>query len=82
MSTLQIRNLPDDIYKKLTILAKKENRSIARQATAMLRDALGFKKNNKTKREALIAELDDSPIKVNLKNKMNAVEMIREDRER
>lgn len=40
MATLNIKNLPDDLYCKLLQRAEREHRSIAQQATHLLRLAL------------------------------------------
>ena len=37
MPSLQIRNLPDDVYRALLARAKRENRSLAQQAVVELR---------------------------------------------
>ncbi len=40
MPSLQIRNLPDDVYEALAWRAKKAHRSLAQQALVELRDHL------------------------------------------
>ena len=42
MASLQIRNLPDDLYEALSARAKAEGRSKAQQAIAELRKSLGL----------------------------------------
>jgi plasmid stability protein len=41
MATLNIKNLPDLLYRKLKARAEREHRSIAQQVTHMLEEALG-----------------------------------------
>ena len=41
MATLNIKNLPDGLYKKLRAQAKREHRSVAQQVTHLLSEALG-----------------------------------------
>ena len=41
MSLLQVRECPEDIYRKITYAAKKENRTIAQQIIILLEKALG-----------------------------------------
>jgi hypothetical protein len=41
MATLNVKNLPDPLYKKLKARAKRERRSIAQEVTILLTDALG-----------------------------------------
>ena len=40
MATLNIKNLPDRLYKKLTERAKREHRSIAQEVIHLLSDAV------------------------------------------
>ncbi len=40
MATLNIKNLPDALYKKLRARAKRERRSVAQQVTHLLNEAL------------------------------------------
>lgn len=40
MATLNIKNLPDALYRKLQSQARRERRSVAQEVTKLLRDAL------------------------------------------
>ena len=40
MATLKVKNLPDDLYKKLQARAKRERRSVAQEVTQLLAEAL------------------------------------------
>jgi plasmid stability protein len=40
MATLNVKNLPDALYRKLQARAKREHRSVAQQVTHMLIEAL------------------------------------------
>ena len=40
MATLNIKNLPDRLYRKLQARAKRERRSVAQQVTQLLSEAL------------------------------------------
>ena len=80
MPTLQVRDLPEDIYVKLNMIANKENRSIAQQTIVLLRESLGLHKNNKLRRKALLEEL--SARKYPDARKVDVVQLVREDRER
>jgi plasmid stability protein len=40
MATLNIKNLPDDLYQKLKARAKRERRSVAQEVTGLLAAAL------------------------------------------
>lgn len=82
MPTLQVRNVPEHIYKRIVQLAELDRRSIAQETLSLLEDALGINKSYKTYREKLI----DCILKENEKNYSNQtldpVQLIREDRER
>lgn len=40
MATLNVKNLPDSLYRKLKARAKRERRSVAREVTILLEQAL------------------------------------------
>jgi hypothetical protein len=40
MATLNIKNLPDVLYRKLQARARREHRSVAQEVTVMLRERL------------------------------------------
>ena len=40
MATLNVKNLPDSLYRKLKQRAKREHRSVAQEVTKILNDAL------------------------------------------
>lgn len=42
MATLQIRDIPDDVYQGVAAAARAEQRSLAQQAVVELRRALGL----------------------------------------
>ena len=80
MPTLQVRDLPEDIYIKLNMIANEENRSIAQQTIVLLKESLGLHRNNKLRRKALLEEL--SQRKYPETDNVDVVQLIREDRER
>jgi antitoxin FitA len=80
MPTLQVRDLPEDIYVKLNMIAAEENRSIAQQTIVLLRESLGLHKNNKLRRKALLEELSQRNYPDT--SKVDIVQLIREDRQR
>jgi hypothetical protein len=80
MPTLQVRDLPEDIYVKLNMIAAEENRSIAQQTIVLLRESLGLQKNNKLRRKALLEELSKKSYPDS--SKVDAVQLIRQDRQR
>ena len=80
MPTLQVRDLPEDIYIRLNMIATEENRSIAQQTIVLLRESLGLHKNNKLRRKALLEKLNKE--KFPEAKKIDVVQLIREDRNR
>ena len=80
MPTLQVRDLPEDVYIKLNMVANEENRSIAQQTVMLLKESLGLHSNNKLRRKALLDKL--SKKKYPNTDNIDVVELIRKDRER
>lgn len=52
MAVLNVKNLPDSLYRKLQASAKRNRRSVAQQVTQILSEAL------ETKKELSILELE------------------------
>ena len=44
MATLNVKNLPDGLYRKLQARARRERRSVAQEVTQLLSDALETRK--------------------------------------
>jgi len=80
MPTLQVRDLPEDVYVRLNMIAKEENRSIAQQTIVLLKESLGLHTNNKLRRKALLESIREKTYPDT--GELDEVEMIREDRER
>ncbi|MCK5675138.1 MAG: hypothetical protein KAH95_17290 [Spirochaetales bacterium] len=80
MPTLQVRDLPEDVYIKLNMIANEENRSIAQQTIMLLKESLGLHSNNKLRRKALLDKL--SKKKYPNTDNVDVVKLIREDRDR
>lgn len=80
MPTLQVRDLPEDIYIRLNAIAKEKNRSIAQQTIVLLKESLGLHINNKLRRKAILEKIEERPIPKG--RVVDQVELIREDRER
>ena len=80
MPTLQVRDLPEDVYISLTMLASKENRSIAQQTITLLREGLGLHSNNKVRRKALIEKIIKK--RYPKSSGIDTIVLVREDRER
>jgi hypothetical protein len=81
MPLLQVRDCPEDIYKKITVVAKKQNRTIAQQVLVLLERGLGQEQPNIERRRQLLENISrrDVPRKA---KQTDAVALIREDRNR
>ncbi len=82
MPSLQVRELPENIYFQLCREAEMQHRSIAQQAVATLARGLQLERDPKSRRKALLAQINTNPIKLNGVSPVDPVQFIREDRER
>ena len=82
MAILQVRDVPDDLYKNLSNVAKQENRSISQETIVLLRSALQLKEERISKRKFLLSEIAEFNRNKENRKFPDPVEMIREDRER
>jgi antitoxin FitA len=80
MPTLQVRDLPEDIYIQLNYLAEKEHRSLAQETIVLLKEGISTKINSKERRKKIL----DKMLELNIEGKRlpDPVALIREDRER
>ncbi len=81
MPLLQVRDLPEDLYRVLADIAKKDNRSIAQETIVLLKKALNYRESQQARRRRVLNEINDNPIK-NVEAFPDPVDLIREDRER
>jgi hypothetical protein len=82
MPSLQVRELPEPIYRKLLTEAEKEHRSLAQQAIAVLARGLGVAEDAKERRRRVLEQMHRFPVKQIGKKVLNPVDLIREDRNR
>lgn len=82
MPALQVRELPDQVYRKLQEEAAKEHRSLAQQAIVTLAKGLGLVENPKKRRADLLKGLMDRPIVTQSDDLISPVDLVRQDRER
>lgn len=80
MPTLQVRDLPEDVYVQLNYLAEKEHRSMAQQTIVILKEGIASRLENKDRRKTLLEtanllDIDGAALP-------DPVDLIREDRER
>ena len=81
MPLLQVRDCPEDIYRKISIVAKKQNRTIAQQIIVLLEKSLGQSEPNIERRKQLLTRINSREISIDVKN-VDTVALIREDRDR
>ena len=81
MSLLQVRECPEDIYRKISLVAKKQNRTIAQQVVVLLKKSLGQEESNIERRERILRKIENRQISNEIKV-IDAVSLIRQDRNR
>ena len=81
MPLLQVREGPEDIYRKISYVAKNENRTIAQQVVVLLEKSLEQQESNIGRRKRLIDRLEKRQIASEIK-KIDPVSFIRDDRNR
>ncbi len=81
MPLLQVRDMPEDLYKALADLAEQDNRSIAQETIVLLKRALNYKESRQSRRKRILAEIRSNPIQ-DVQAFPDPVALIREDRER
>ena len=81
MPLLQVRECPEDIYRKISYVAKNENRTIAQQVVVLLEKGLEQQESNIERRKRLMDRLEKRQIASEIK-KIDPVSLIREDRNR
>ena len=80
MPTLQERDLPEHIYRKLVEKAASEHRSIAQETVVLLEKALQIEQKTKLERKQLIDRILQTVPIANPQDIPDPVVLIREDR--
>lgn len=81
MPLLQVRDCPEDLYRKISYYAKRQNRTIAQQIVVVLEKGLGQEISNKERRKQLLESIGSRKISEKAM-KIDDVSLIREDRNR
>ncbi len=81
MPTLLVRELPEDVYRRLKRLAESENRSLGQETVVLLRKAPAIDMSHRQRRETLLETLRDIE-PVDTRGLPSPEEIIREDRDR
>ncbi|MBU0485652.1 MAG: hypothetical protein KKB30_14190 [Proteobacteria bacterium] len=82
MPSLQVRELPENIYSLLQEKAKKEHRSLAQEAVVTLAKGLDVSLSLKNRRMELLKQITTNPPLDQLALDLVPVDLLREDRER
>jgi len=82
MPSLQVIELPTQIYHKLQSKAQKEHRSFSQQAIVALAKGLDMEENPKKRRAILLKNIMDDPVVPKSKDVASPVDLIRKDRQR
>ena len=83
MSSLQVKELPENIYSLLKRRAEAEHRSIAQEAISLLAKGLETSISPKVRRTKLLQKIaEESGLSDGTVSKLDPVELIRKDRER
>jgi len=81
MPLLQVRGCPEDLYKKVALVAKRQNRTIAQQVVVLLEKGLGQEESNRERRQRLLRALETCKVPGKAQA-IDASELVREDRDR
>ena len=81
MPLLQVRDVPEELYQKLSRVAAAEHRSIAQETIVLLKKALDLTHERQERRRRVLEEIKMAGLG---KDKVfpSAAELIREDRDR
>ena len=81
MTLLQVRDCPEDLYKKIAMFAKKQNRTIAQQTVVLLQKGLDQSEPNIERRLQLLQKISARQVSDKAKE-LDATALLREDRNR
>ena len=79
MPTLQVRDLPLELYNKLSYLAEKEHRSLAQQTIVLLKEGVEGRLDSQSRRRKLLESFEG--LRVDTTGLPTPEELIREDRD-
>lgn len=81
MPSLQIRDLPEDIYRKLVRRAEKERRSLSQEAVIVLARCMGEEEAPQARRREVLRRLRAEPVLLD-RDLPDPATLVREDRDR
>ena len=80
MPTLQVQNVPEDVYIQLNYLAESEHRNLAQETIVLLKEGMNIKIGNKERRKRLLEKI--KALDIDGSNATDPIFFIREDRDR
>ncbi len=80
MPSLQVRELPDEIYQQLNYLAARDHRSLAQETIVLLKESIEARMSNQLRRKQLLENYKG--LDLDTGHFPDPVQLIREDRER
>jgi hypothetical protein len=81
MPSLQVRDIPKELYETIARVAQTENRSIAQQTIVLLKNALRLTDERIARRKSVLREIDSLNIE-GADTFPDPAALIREDRDR
>jgi hypothetical protein len=81
MALLQVRDCPDDIYQRITRVARREKRTIAQQVLVLLETGLGQESSNLDRRSQVLEWIHGRTVSPEAQA-LDAAALVREDRDR
>jgi len=81
MPLLQVRDMPDSLYRTLSRVAEQDHRSIAQETIVLLQRALNQEESRISRRRRILGEILDGKIE-NADSLPDPADLIREDRDR
>lgn len=81
MPTIQVRGLPDHIYRKIVEQARAKRSSITQETIYLLQKSLDIDESKREQRKALVEKMQQNPV-ANAESLPDPVSLIREDRDR
>ncbi len=82
MPSIQVRDLPEQIYNKIKNNVQKDHRSLSQQAIVTLKKGLGIDENHNERRRILVDQIMSRRVTFDIAKLENPVNLIREDRDR
>jgi hypothetical protein len=81
MPSLQVRDIPRELYETIAKVAQAENRSIAQQTIVLLKNALELAGERMARRKSVLKEIDNLNI-TDANSFPDPAELVREDRDK